>query len=93
MEFPGIFDALLLIALGVGYMVIYFAKKEEKRLQFTGYLIGGIIIALAVIYLFGAFLLQVMISFPRIQKRIIRRPIIQQPFMPKAPAQTPQVGK
>jgi len=50
---PGTFEALLLIALGIGYIVLYFAKREEKSLQLIGYFIGSLIIVLACIYTIG----------------------------------------
>lgn len=49
-EFPGISEALLLICLGIGYIVIYLAKREERQLQLIGYIIGGVIIGLALFY-------------------------------------------
>lgn len=56
--FPGIFEALLLIALGMGYFVLYFAKREEKILQAVGYVAGSLIILLASLYLLGSLYLQ-----------------------------------
>lgn len=44
-------EALILIALGIGYIVIYLAKREEKQMQFLGYTIGAVIIVLAIVYL------------------------------------------
>jgi uncharacterized membrane protein len=47
----GVFDLLTLIALGIGYIVLYFAKREEKIWRFSGLLVGGMIIGLATFYL------------------------------------------
>jgi len=52
--FPGVFEALLLVALGVGYIVLYFAKREEGAMQIVGYIAGSAIMLLATIYLIGA---------------------------------------
>lgn len=48
--FPGTTEALLLICLGIGYIVIYLAKREERQLQLIGYIIGGVIIGLTLFY-------------------------------------------
>lgn len=53
LHFPGVFEALLLIALGFGYIVLYFAKREEKFMQFVGYIAGSAIMLLAALYLLG----------------------------------------
>ena len=60
--FPGIFEALLLIALGFGYIVLYFAKREEGPLQFIGYLVGSAIMILATLYLLGSLYLHSRIN-------------------------------
>ena len=52
--FPGIFEALLLIALGFGYIVLYFAKREEGAMQYIGYIAGSAIMLLATLYLIGS---------------------------------------
>ena len=49
--FTGINDSLLLIALAMGYLVLYFAHREEKGMQFAGYIIGFTIIILAIGYI------------------------------------------
>ena len=54
MQFSGLSDAILLVALGVGYVVLYLAKREEKSLQLMGYLIGGVIIVMAAVYILGS---------------------------------------
>ncbi len=53
----GVFDLLTLIALGMGYIVLYFAKREEKIWRFSGLLAGGMIIGLATFYLVVSILL------------------------------------
>ena len=49
--FSGIAESFMLLALGIGFIVLYLAKREEKWLQLIGYGIGGIIIVLSLIYL------------------------------------------
>ncbi len=51
MMFSGANEGLLLISLGIGYIAILSAKKEEKKLRILGYIIGGLIIALSAIAL------------------------------------------
>lgn len=89
--FPGVGEALLLIALGVGFMVLYFAKREEKGLQFTGYVIGIGIIALALFYIVGNILLQAQICYPKMRyyKGMMQQRMMQPRTIPQAPAQRP----
>lgn len=49
--------APLLIALGLGYVVLYFAKKEGGNLKIVGYVIGTSIIVLSVILIIISFVL------------------------------------
>ncbi len=78
-----IIDVMLLIALGVGYIVFYYAKREEKLLQITGYLIGMLIILIATFYITLNFLFQTRLFEPRVQKTygqgMIRHRIIPPP--------------
>ena len=62
-----IHDALLLIALGIGYLVFYFAKREEKIFRMTGYVIGLVIIFFTTFYMIINLLEQSQIFSPRIQ--------------------------
>lgn len=43
----------LLVALALGYIVLYFANREEKNLRSIGFAIGTLIIALAVLTIVG----------------------------------------
>jgi len=43
----GITDAILLVALALGYIVCYLASREEKTLRLAGYFIGVFIILLS----------------------------------------------
>lgn len=91
MGFPGNFEALLLIALGMGYLVLYLAKREDKGLQFLGYIVGVIIITLSLIYLVGNTLIQT-VYYPRVQhyyKGMMKQHMMPRPMMPQAPAQKP----
>lgn len=94
--FSGVFEALILIALGFGYIVLYLAKREEKGLQFVGYVIGGVIIVLAIIYLLCNIWAQASLCYPRLryrkgimQQRMIQPRMMQPRMMPQAPAQKP----
>lgn len=43
----------LLIALSLGYMVLYFANREEKDLRTLGFLIGIVVIAISGLLIIG----------------------------------------
>lgn len=47
MPFSDIHKAVLLIALALGYIVCYLAKREDKLLKTLGYLIGTFVMALS----------------------------------------------
>jgi hypothetical protein len=64
-QIPGLFEAILLIALGIGYVVLYFAKREEKVLQVVGYIVGSAIILLATLYLIGNIYFHTKAGFPK----------------------------
>lgn len=87
----GIFDVLLLIALGVGYLVIYFAKREEKELRFFGIVIGGVIIVLSLCYFVGNIWLQAKVFSPKMRyyKGMMQQRMMKPRMMPQAPAQKP----
>ena len=87
--FSGIFDVLLLIALGVGYIVIYFAKREEKELRFVGIVIGWVIIVLSLCYFVGNIWLQAKLcGRTHAFKGMMQKRMMPQQ-MPMAPAQKP----
>ena len=56
--FPRVIDMLFLIALGLSYIVLYFANREEKGLRLIGYFIGTLILGLTVAYMVGDFFMQ-----------------------------------
>jgi hypothetical protein len=58
-------DVLLLMALGIGYIVIYFAQREDKILQITGYIIGIAIVSFSTFYIVTNFLFQSRLLEPR----------------------------
>jgi len=60
-------DIVLLIALGIGYIVLYFAKREEKLFQIIGYFLGIMIIALSTFYIIINFMIETG-PRPRMQK-------------------------
>ena len=84
MQFSGLADAILLVALGIGYVVLYLAKREEKGLQLTGYLIGGLIIILAAFYIVGNILFRAEYqrNMTRTQRLMMYKGTMQ-PRMPK----------
>lgn len=45
--FSAVNEAVLLVALSSGYIVLYLANKEKKGIKTTGYFIGVFIIALS----------------------------------------------
>jgi hypothetical protein len=51
MMLGGMSDALLLIALGLGYLVFYVANREEKGLKALGFFLGTFIMMLAAVLL------------------------------------------
>lgn len=89
--FSGIFDVLLLIALGIGYLVIYFAKREEKELRFFGIVIGGVIIVLSLVYFLGNVWFQAKVFCPKMHyyKGMMQQRMMHPRMMPQAPAQKP----
>ncbi len=49
-------QALLMISLGLGYFVVYFAKKADKPgLRLLGYVIGTIILMVTMFLLMASF--------------------------------------
>lgn len=52
-------DAILLVALALGYIVCYFANQEEKNLKLGGVIIGLFIIVLSLVLLISSFIIKV----------------------------------
>jgi len=65
--------APLLIALGIGYLVLYFAKREEKNLQILGYFLGTLIILYSIIFIVLTLLM------PPVRHFMPRRMLMQGP--------------
>ena len=61
----GLIIAIELIALGIGFIVCYLAKREEKALKAIGYVIGISIIALAGILVLDRLLMHYSRGFRR----------------------------
>jgi uncharacterized membrane protein affecting hemolysin expression len=57
MPFSDIHKAVLLIVLGLGYIVCYLAKKEDKFLKTLGYLIGTFLMALSALVILASMVL------------------------------------
>lgn len=99
MPFSGLTETLLYFSLGIGYIVLYLAKREEKALQLIGYVIGTGIIVLALISIIGnlflgfeynraAFRHKAMMKEPMMQRHMMQpRPL--QPSIPKTPERKP----
>jgi len=87
-------DILILIALGIGYIVLYFAKREEKAMQFLGYIIGCITILISTLFLTGILYSRSKVLYRDLQCR--REMIMQEDmlehkkFMKRQPSQSPQ---
>ena len=75
-----IFDVLLLIALGMGYIVLYFARREEKAFQVTGYFIGTVMITLVAFYSIANLLIQNRMaeSKDHFYRRMMQQKMMQQ---------------
>jgi hypothetical protein len=58
----GITDAILLVALGLGYIVCYLANREEKTLRSAGYLIGVFIIFVSAMFIINNIIFSVRLS-------------------------------
>ena len=65
--FPRVIDMLFLIALGLSYIVLYFADREEKGLRLIGYFIGTLILGLTVAYMVGDSLMQTKLTDARLR--------------------------
>lgn len=61
----GLIIAIQLIALGIGFIVYYLAKREEKALKAIGYIIGISIIVLAGILVLDRLLMHYNRDFRR----------------------------
>lgn len=48
-----VMDLLFLLSLGMGYLVLYFAKREDKGLKLVGYFLGIFILVLTIVYMLG----------------------------------------
>jgi len=72
--FPNLFDALLLIALGMGYIILCLAKKEEKQLRLLGYVIGWLIIVSVVIYMLCSLWIRAKMYHPNLRHSNISNP-------------------
>jgi hypothetical protein len=76
-------NVLLIIGLGIGYIILYFAKREEKFLQALGYFLGTLII----LYCVFCILLNLISGPSRIlPRRTLMRPYPQLPQNPRLPA-------
>lgn len=81
MLIAGLNESLLLIALCMGYLVMYLAKREEKTLQFIGYIIGSVVIALAGICIIFSGWIQANIGYAKMRHHGPRQEMMQQRMM------------
>jgi hypothetical protein len=42
---------LLLISLGMGYLIMVFARREKKAMRVTGFCLGTFIIAVSIVFI------------------------------------------
>jgi Na+/phosphate symporter len=76
-------EAMVLIALGMGYFVLYFAKREEKANRILGYAIGcGIIFFCCLLLLKNILLFSFDFQGMQLQRRLQQR-MIYPPSMHK----------
>lgn len=81
LAFPRVLDVVLLISLGISYIVLYFAKREEKGLRLIGYFIGTLILGLTVAYMVGDLIVQNRIVDARL--RYHQKMLQSAPAMPR----------
>jgi len=85
--FTSINDSLLLIALAMGYLVVNFAHREEKGMQFAGYIIGFTIIFLAIGYIAMNCWMYSWSGYCPIKSKLFKKPApygrMMQPWLPK----------
>lgn len=85
MSFGGLTEAVLLVALGLGYIVCYLANREEKTLRTVGYCIGTFMMVLS------ALLITISVFFSaRICNNMPYHRMMMKGQMPLAPPQMPQ---
>ena len=70
----GAYAARLLIALGVGYAVLYLSKREEKGMRLLGFAIGTLIIAAAITNLFSNLYLNWTYGKQAAYRRMMQQP-------------------
>lgn len=87
-------EAVLLIALALGYVVCYFANQEEKQMKTIGLLIGGFVIAMSLILILTNLSIGIkrcnmmdksMSGMPMMRQRMMQqqpKPGMQQQVMP-----------
>jgi lipid-A-disaccharide synthase-like uncharacterized protein len=69
---------LLLIALGIGYLILIFAKREEKVMKVLGYGLGAFIIVISIL-----FILRYLCQYVSACRAITTRPPAVQFDLPK----------
>jgi len=74
-------NAILMVSLGIGYLILYFAKREEKGLQALGYFLGTVIMLYSAIFI----LLNVIGITPRVSRMMMRPSPQMMPSTPQVP--------
>lgn len=83
MFIKGTEEAMVLIALGVGYFVLYFAKREEKTNRILGYIIGcGIVFFCCLLLLKNIMLFGFDLQGMQLRRQL-QRQMVYPPAMPK----------
>lgn len=80
----GISDAVLLLALGLGYIVCYLANREERGLRAIGYLIGVFMIILSALLILNNLLLSARLC-RKMGGMILPHKMMMSPAMPSTP--------
>jgi len=62
MPFIGAGELIIVLVLGLGYIVLYFANKEKGGMKITGFIIGILIIVLSVIALISGLAMKMNMS-------------------------------
>jgi hypothetical protein len=79
-------EAALLVALGLGYIVIYLARREEKALKALGYTIGSVMIILSSIFIISSLVFGTQI-YRKIGRMMLQRRMMMQMPQPSMPNQ------
>ena len=90
----GIREAVLMFALGFGYIICYLAKKQDKGMQSLGHVIGmGIIVLSSILLLINIYGWLNLRVYKQVMSSYINRPITKGSMMGQGKIQPPPVKK